>query len=112
MGYCLLYRIDVKPESLLPSGIKRNELGRCVEETKLRFPDPEHGTDRQYHAISRGFILNEIFRRVDPKGRTVGEALRKDVAEKLEVDVHIGLKEDELERVRMLKVSVYIQYCV
>lgn len=28
---------------------------------------------REYHSISRGYILNEIFRRADPKKRTLGE---------------------------------------
>lgn len=41
------------------------------------------GEKRQYHAMTRGLIVNEIVRRVDPQGRTVGEVLRDDVAEPL-----------------------------
>jgi CubicO group peptidase (beta-lactamase class C family) len=39
--------------------------------------------------VSFGFILGEIVRRVT--GRTLGEYLRKEIAEPLGVDVHIGL---------------------
>jgi len=34
---------------------------------------------RAYHAITRGWILNEIVRRVDPWGRTIGEILYQEV---------------------------------
>lgn len=45
--------------------------------------------------MSRGFLLNEIFRRADSKGRTIGEYLRDDVAGPLKACVHIGLDEDK-----------------
>ncbi len=41
------------------------------------YPPKKYGTVREYHSMSRGFILNEIFRRADPKGRTIGEFLRQ-----------------------------------
>ncbi|KAG0006858.1 hypothetical protein BGZ80_005109, partial [Entomortierella chlamydospora] len=34
---------------------------------------------RAYHAISRGWYLNEIVRRVDPKGRTIGQIVEQDI---------------------------------
>ncbi|KAF8930754.1 beta-lactamase/transpeptidase-like protein [Dissophora ornata] len=34
---------------------------------------------RAYHAISRGWFLNEIVRRVDPKGRTIGQIAEQDL---------------------------------
>jgi CubicO group peptidase (beta-lactamase class C family) len=47
------------------------------------------GTAQGYHMVSFGFILGEIVRRVT--GRTLGEYLRKEIAEPLGIDVHIGL---------------------
>ena len=47
------------------------------------------GTAQGYHMVSFGFILGEIIRRVT--GRTLGEYLRKEIAEPLGIDVHIGL---------------------
>ena len=39
-------------------------------------PPEKYKTTREYHGIVRGYILNEIFRRVEPSGRTMGEYLR------------------------------------
>ncbi|KAF9186607.1 hypothetical protein BGZ51_001862 [Haplosporangium sp. Z 767] len=34
---------------------------------------------RAYHALNRGWYLNEIVRRVDPKGRTIGQIVEQDL---------------------------------
>ncbi|KAF9112571.1 hypothetical protein BGX27_003162 [Mortierella sp. AM989] len=34
---------------------------------------------RAYHAVVRGWFLNEIVRRVDPKGRTIGQIVEQDI---------------------------------
>ena len=54
------------------------------------------GTAQGYHMVSFGFILGEIVRRVT--GRTLGEYLRREIAEPLGIDVHIGLPEAEHHR--------------
>ena len=46
---------------------------------------------REYHALSRGFILQEVFRRVEPNKRTIGQFMKENVFSKLGVNVHIGL---------------------
>ena len=40
------------------------------------FPPESFNSPREYHATTRGYILNEIFRRVEPSARTMGEFLR------------------------------------
>ncbi len=35
---------------------------------------------RSYHFLTRDIILNEIVRRADPAGRTVGEFIRDEIA--------------------------------
>ncbi len=50
-------------------------------------PGSAHG----YHTHTFGFLVGELFRRVD--GRSLGTALREDVAAPLGADVHIGLPE-------------------
>jgi hypothetical protein len=47
-----------------------------IEDEEQSFPPAEGGTNREYHAATRGLILNEIFRRVEPNRRTIGEFLR------------------------------------
>jgi CubicO group peptidase (beta-lactamase class C family) len=54
------------------------------------------GSAQGYHMISFGFILGEIVRRVT--GRTLGEYLRREIAEPLGIDVHIGLPTTEHHR--------------
>jgi CubicO group peptidase (beta-lactamase class C family) len=54
------------------------------------FPPEETGTKREYHGLTRGWILNEIFRRVDPEGRTIGQYLREEISGPLKADAFIG----------------------
>ena len=54
--------------------------------------------------MTRGWLLNEIFRRAEPRGRTIGEFLRTEISEPLRAGVHIGsLSEDQLAKVSQLK---------
>lgn len=41
--------------------------------------------------------MNEIFRRADPEGRTIGEYLRQEVAGPLRAGVHIGFAEGDAD---------------
>jgi CubicO group peptidase (beta-lactamase class C family) len=59
------------------------------------------GTASGYHAITFGYIAGEIFRRVD--GRSMGAALRQDLAEPFGLDLWIGLPESEDDRVADLQ---------
>lgn len=89
---------SLDPEDLLTRNIKDNRVGRVIEGHPLRFRKGNRST-REYHAITRGWIVNEIFRRVDPGGRTVGEYLREEISSPLEADAIIGVKESELGRI-------------
>lgn len=55
------------------------------------------GTASGYHPITFGYIAGEIFRRVE--GRTLGTALREDLAKPFGLDLWIGLPDAEHERV-------------
>lgn len=59
------------------------------------------GTASGYHPLTYGYIAGEVFRRVD--GRTLGAALRQDVAEPLGLDLWIGLPEPEDVRVAQMQ---------
>ncbi len=56
----------------------------------------EPGTAQGYHMTTFGFIVGEVFRRVN--GRTVGQNLRTEIAEPLGAEVHIGLSRAEQRR--------------
>jgi CubicO group peptidase (beta-lactamase class C family) len=55
------------------------------------------GTASGYHPITVGYLVGEIFRRVD--GRTMGTALREDLAGPFGLDIFIGLPDAEFDRV-------------
>jgi CubicO group peptidase (beta-lactamase class C family) len=55
------------------------------------------GTASGYHPITFGYLAGEVFRRVD--GRTMGRALREDLAGPLGLDLWIGLPDSEFGRV-------------
>jgi CubicO group peptidase (beta-lactamase class C family) len=57
----------------------------------------EPGTQSGYHAITQGFLLGEIVRRVT--GRTLGEFFATEVAEPLGADFHIGTPAEHDRRV-------------
>ena len=89
---------SIQPQDMHPQQLKNNAIGAIIERQTPHFR-PGAGKQREYHAIARGWIANEVFRRVEPSGRTMGEFLRDEVSTALDVDVFIGLRDDELSRV-------------
>ncbi len=59
------------------------------------------GTASGYHPITFGYLAGEVFRRVE--GRTMGTALREDLAEPFGLDLWIGLPDSEFARVADLQ---------
>ena len=92
----------VDPDDLLPASLKNNEIGGLIEAHEQKFRPS--GKRREYHALTRGWIINEVFRRMDPRGRTIGEYLRQELSRPLSADVVIGLAESELDRRSLLSV--------
>ncbi len=87
--------IDV--EDLFTENIKQNAVGRIIEEHAPVYR--ADGGKREYHALTRGWIVNELFRRVDPAGRTIGEYLREEISGPMEADVVIGVGDREMPRI-------------
>ncbi|HEY2358508.1 MAG TPA: serine hydrolase domain-containing protein [Phenylobacterium sp.] len=59
------------------------------------------GTASGYHPITFGYLAGEIFKRVE--GRTMGTALREDLATPFGLDLWIGLPDSEFDRVAELQ---------
>jgi CubicO group peptidase (beta-lactamase class C family) len=97
-GGMAAFDTSLDPEDLLVENIRQNRVGRLIEGHALRFRKGKR-SKREYHAITRGWIVNEVFRRVDPGGRTVGEFLSEEIRRPLEADAIIGVKEGELHRI-------------
>lgn len=54
-------------------------------------PAWDPGTRQGYHAMTFGWYVGELIRRVDPQHRSVGRFFQEEIAEPLGVDFHIGL---------------------
>jgi len=96
-------------EDFLPENIKQNSVGRVIENAApLLAADPLHA--RKYHALSRGWVLNEIFRRIDPQRRTIGEYLREEISGPLGADAYVGVQPEELGKIHKMKVVSHRHY--
>ncbi len=52
-----------------------------------------------YHALTFGWIASELVRRVD--GRSIGTFVREEIAQPLQLDLHIGAADDVLPRIAL-----------
>ena len=60
----------------------------------------EPGTAPGYHALTQGYLVGEVVRRIT--GRSLGTVFREEIAEPLGADFHIGLPASEDHRVAEL----------
>ncbi len=88
-------------EDLLVESIKQNKIGAVIESHPQEFRKGA-ANRREYHAVTRGWIVNEVFRRVDPESRTIGEYLRQELCGPLEADAFIGVEEEHIGRLSKL----------
>ena len=96
-GGLAAFNVSIEPHDLLRENIRQNRIGAIIESHPQAFR--ENGSEREYHAVTRGWIVNELFRRVDPKGRTIGEFISEDICEPLDADIFIGVDEPHISRV-------------
>ena len=72
----------------------------CVDRLSAQTPWWEPGSVSGYHAITQGYLQGEVVRRIT--GDTIGAFFRREVAEPLGADFHIGLPASEDARVAEL----------
>lgn len=60
----------------------------------------EPGTQSGYHAITQGYLVGEVVRRIT--GRSLGTFFREELAEPLGADFHIGVSPDDFGRISEL----------
>jgi CubicO group peptidase (beta-lactamase class C family) len=60
----------------------------------------EPGTASGYHALTQGYLVGEVVRRIT--GKSLGTVFREEIAEPLGADFHIGLPASEDDRVAEL----------
>jgi CubicO group peptidase (beta-lactamase class C family) len=73
---------------------------RCTSLLAAQAPWWEPGTSSGYHAITQGYLVGEVIRRIT--GVSLGRFFRESVAEPMGADFHIGLPQDADVRVAPL----------
>ena len=94
-------------QSLLAANIRENQVGRLLETERLHWR--LDGEARHYHSLTRGWVANEVFRRLHPDGLTMGEFLRQEVSSRLGADIYLGLEETEQCRVFDVEMSSWVR---
>ncbi|CAI2170870.1 17067_t:CDS:1 [Funneliformis geosporum] len=61
---------------------------------------------RSYHACTRGYYLNEIVRRMDPKHRTIGQIVREEIMSQYNIEYYYSTSE-ELYKSRVAQIYSY-----
>ena len=69
----------------------------CVENLAKQSPWWEPGAQSGYHAVTQGYLIGEIVRRIS--GLSIGTFFREEIAEPLGADFHIGMPVSEFPRV-------------
>lgn len=72
------------------------EWDRWTEALAQQQPFREPGTTQGYHALTYGWLVGELIRRID--GRSVGQYFREEIAEPFGLDFKIGLEDADIER--------------
>ena len=77
---------------LTTENITNGKMSSIIEK---EIPRHKPGTERVYHPVTRGLIVNEIVRRVDPKKRTIRQFVYEEITKPLEIEhsVTLGLPE-------------------
>lgn len=79
----------------IPSG-SFQDWDKFTHALQIQPPYRKPGTSQGYHALTFGWLVGELIRRVD--GRTVGSYFKEEIADPLNIDFHIGLAESEFGR--------------
>ncbi|XGW11340.1 hypothetical protein V3C99_012667 [Haemonchus contortus] len=70
------------------------------------------GSKTAYHPLTYGWLIDQVFCRIDPHHRTIGQFLREEIESKHHVDVHIGecaAEEIRVARLTGLNMSVAVR---
>jgi len=99
----------LRVEDTLRENIKKNCVGEVIAKQAPVYPAEGK---REYHAITRGWVANEIFRRVHPEEKTIGEFLEEKISRPLDIDVYVGVparREKDYAPVHELKAGMMIR---
>jgi CubicO group peptidase (beta-lactamase class C family) len=92
------------------------DLDRLAVVLARQKPAYEPGTRQVYHGMTLGYYESELLRRVDPKGRSIGQYFQDEIATPLGLDFYIRLPEEipnsRLATLRLPKASLRSMFAV
>jgi CubicO group peptidase (beta-lactamase class C family) len=91
------------PKDLHREQLKQNKIGAIIAAHPTQYRSGGIAESRDYHALSRGWIANEIFRRADAQGRTIGEFFETEIRGPFNVNLHIGVADVDMPRIAKLR---------
>ncbi|CAI5449861.1 unnamed protein product [Caenorhabditis angaria] len=71
----------------------RNNWKSVMEKVEKTIPAWKPGTASGYHAVTFGFILDGLVRKVDPLSRGIQEFFDQEIAEPYDLDISIGIRD-------------------
>jgi len=84
---------------LLPHNLANGKAGTVLSKAAPLYPV---NTPREYHGLTAGWAINEVFRRQSPGRESIGAWLAREVTGPLKADVYLGLPQSLLHRVSNL----------
>uniref|UniRef100_A0A1I7ZDZ7 Beta-lactamase domain-containing protein n=1 Tax=Steinernema glaseri TaxID=37863 RepID=A0A1I7ZDZ7_9BILA len=84
-----------------------SQILRMIEQAK---PLWEPGTASGYHAITYGWLVDGLVRKVDPFGRDLRTFFREEIAEPHGLDMDIGVEREELHRMARMTQPGILEY--
>ena len=83
-------------QDLLPHNLSNGRVASILAQQRPLCPV---STPREYHNLTAGWVINEVFRRQAPASLSVGAWVAREVAAPLQADVYLGLPDSQLGRV-------------
>jgi hypothetical protein len=93
--------VQVEFEWMLTENLKANKIGEIIE--KAPFIKIPGGYRRSYHPYTKDLILNEVFRRVDPEGRTMCEYFNQVIKPVHDIELYPKISDKDLDKVFTLR---------
>ncbi|CAG9538712.1 unnamed protein product [Cercopithifilaria johnstoni] len=80
---------------------------KIIEQT---MPVWKPGTATGYHALTFGWLIDGVFRKVDEKGRNIKTFLQEEIADKYGINITIGLPKQEFKNLARLTQPGLLEY--
>jgi CubicO group peptidase (beta-lactamase class C family) len=99
----LSHRAGLPVDALPPGPFEKyynwTEVIHSLEQQQPLWPP---GTNHGYHALTYGWLAGELVRRVDLMNRSLGQFIRDEIANPIQIEFYIGLPSEQENRVSPL----------